>query len=301
MEYFIKKIKKELNIDIIGSCNPYLEVSYFNRINKIFELNKNCEFVKKDFLDNKKYELYLKNTNGVIVIGLAYHLNDIILKDNQTTFSSSSWGIDYHKVLKLKIEEVIKLLKLEYPNEDFVGLVDSHSLDERYYAYKSGVGFYGKNGLIINAKYGSNIFLGLILTTVKLKDSFVDDIPCLSCMKCVKVCPANCICDDGIDYNKCVSYLTQKKQLTKDEEKKISILAYGCDICSTICPYNHLKKGLSCFSIDDKIIFDIDKEFNYSNKEFKNIYGTYSASWRGKNIIKRNLELIRKNREDDGK
>lgn len=301
MKKFIKEKIKELDIEIVGFCNPKNSDEYFDRVEKILKQKENCDFVKNEILNRNNYDLYLKNSKGVIIVAIPYHLNDKKINKDETIFSSSSWGTDYHIILREKLEKLIVFLQPKYPNEKFIALVDSHKLDERYYAYKSGIGFYGKNGLIINEKLGSKIFLGMILTTYKFNDEFIIEKKCMNCNKCEKKCPGNCIGNESIDYNRCLSYLTQKKVLTIEEEKKINDLVYGCDVCTSICPYNKIGKGLPCFSYDKNILFKLEEIFDYSNKSFKEKYGYYAGSWRGKKNIKRNLELIRRNRNYDKK
>lgn len=294
MEKDLKNIMNELNIKMYGTCSPDIDDDYINRVKSVINKKHNCSFVKDDYLNTMNSELYLKNCNGVIVIAIPYHNNKIKLKKDETVFSSSSWGTDYHVVVKNKLNKIIEELKLKY-NEKFISLVDNHTLDERYYAYKAGIGFYSSNGLITNKDYGCNIFLGIILTTYHFNDHKVDSNTVYDSLY-EKICPGNAITKDGINYNKCVSYLTQKKELTEEESIIINNLVYGCDTCTVVCKLNKEKDIPKDFDLDDNCILNINEEFNLSNREFKNKYGKYSCSWRGKNIIKRNLTLIKKNK-----
>ena len=291
----LENIMRLSNI-IYGVCTPNICDEYISKVNKVIEKKWNCGFIKNDYLEKMTPLSYLESVKKIIVICVPYHKNDLILDKNETAFSSSSWGEDYHKVLKSTMDNIVNELKQLYPNEEFITLVDKHNLDERYYAYKAGIGFYGKHGMIINEKLGSNIFIGLILTSVNFLESKPNMNKCMSCNKCIKYCPGKAITEHGIDYNKCISYLTQKKDLTQEEENKIIDLVYGCDVCSKICPHNNNDYGEKNFLYDEKVKFLLDENVTLSNKQFEKIYGKYSGSWRGQKIIKRNLKLIKQNR-----
>ena len=295
MKEDLSKIMSELNIKMYGTCSPSIDLEYQNKVKSSIEKKYNCSFIKEDYLTTMNPNLYLNECKGIIAIAIPYHQNTKKVNKNQTMFSSSSWGVDYHIVVKNKLEKIIEKSKQLYPNDSFISLVDNHTLDERYYAYKSKIGFYNSNGLITNKEYGCNIFLGIILTTYKFKDSIPETKPQYDEIY-EKVCPGNAISKDGINYNKCISFLTQKKELTKEEENKINNLVYGCDICTTVCKLNKEKDIPEEFEFDENVIFDLNEEFNLSNNEFKNKYKKYAGSWRGKNIIKRNFNLIKQNK-----
>lgn len=297
MNDYLYDIIKSLNIELYGTCSPSVSQDYINRVNNNMNKRYHCSFIKDDFLSTMNPKLYLENCKGIISIALPYHQNNLKLNKDQTTFTSSSWGRDYHYVVKEYLNKIIELLKVKYPNESFISLVDNHTLDERYYAYKSNIGFYGGHGLITNYKYGSNIFLGLILTSYKFNDQIITTNNCPDLKRYIQACPNNAITKDGINYNKCLSFITQKKDLTSLESKLIKDLAYGCDICSKVCSFNLIDYGLKEFDYDDKILFDINSLFEYSNSTFKQEFGKYAGSWRGKKIIARNIELIAINRK----
>lgn len=296
MKETLLDIMKKTKIDIYGVCSPKVTIKYTKKVENIINKNNNCSFIKQDFLNNMSPYYYMEDVKSIIVIALPYHLNDKKMGQNKTMFSSSSWGEDYHKVILNKTKEIISKLELENPNYKFLGLVDNHNLDERYFASRAGIGFYGKHGMIINNKYGSNIFLGLILTNQLLEYNDILEKKCISCNKCIDKCPGKAISNEGVNYNKCISFLTQKKELSPDEENNIKDLVYGCDVCSKVCPHNKVNYGITSFKFDPNVEFDLDNEFIETNKSFKKKYGLYSGSWRGKNIIKRNLFLIKKNR-----
>lgn len=85
-------------------------------------------------------------------------------------------------------------------------------------AYQCGLGFFGKNNLLINDELGTNFFIGIILTDAYIKPDEVIKKSCMSCNKCISSCPTNALSENGLNAKKCLSYLTQKKELKEDEK-----------------------------------------------------------------------------------
>ena len=284
---------KELNIDLIGFTN-----SDFSLLLPYLEKQKKLDFkskFQKSSIDKYRPIDLMDNTKTVISFGLVYPKHDKYLSDmdnNYVHFSKSSIGIDYHIVLKNKAKLLCDYIKSIYNEFEYVICVDTTIIDDRFAAYSSGIGFYGKNGLIINPKFGSNIYLGTILSNLEVESDKPLDKNCGDCTKCIDNCPNKAINKSGIlNYKKCLSYITQKKEELSDSDKKnMNKCIYGCDICRDVCPYNykdyHLHEEFEPLGIE-KINLDDYKEL--SNKEFKKIYGSLSGSFIGKKTINRNI------------
>ena len=254
------------------------------------------EFEEQDISLKINPNHYMSKGKSIISIGFPY----LHLKDNfDNGFSVYTKGIDYHRVLKAYLEKICEYIKSL--GGEAISLVDSNTLPERYIAYLSGVGFIGKNNLIINKKYGSYIFLGEIITDLEIYDedkrSFkeIDEFKeCTECDICYRECPSKAINKNNKNSNICVSYLTQKKELTDVEMKLINGRVFGCDNCQSKCPYN---KNIEFSFIDEFNVFDfmnIDNTENLlelSNKGFKESYIKTSCGWRGKNVLKRNAMI----------
>jgi len=265
------------------------------------------EFEEKDLEKRINPKLTMPNCNSIIVIGLSYNV-DYTQKCNYKIkgfLSKSSWGIDYHRVLKLKIEELIKEIKKEIDFE-YKYFVDTGPLVERELAYKAGIGYYGKNTNIINDKYGSFIFLGYILTDIKFNsfDTAIDE-ECGDCDLCLRACPAGALESPyRLNARKCISYLTQtKNNIDYGLMKKMGIMIYGCDACQKICPKNkHIRYSRHSEFIPNitKGYVDIEELMKMSNREFKEKYGDMAGSWRGKNVLKRNALIALGNMKDEG-
>lgn len=218
-------------------------------------------------------------------------------------FSPSSWGIDYHHILGSKLErlaEGIKELCQEFELE-YEAMVDTGALVDAAVAQRAGIGFIGKNGLVISKEFGSYMFLGELITNLEVEPDQPVDYDCGDCNRCVRSCPTQALNGDStMNARKCLSFITQDKGIMPVEyRKKIKTVIYGCDICQISCPYN---KG-----IVHEPHTEIDPDLSYpelipfielSNKGFKAKYGHVAGSWRGKNILQRNAIIALANSRD---
>lgn len=236
----------------------------------------------------------MENVKSIIVCAFPYYNGD----KEKSNISKYCKGKDYHIVVREILQIICDYLSDKIPGFEYKHFADTGPLVDRYLAYLSGIGYFGINNNIITDEYGSYVFIGYIMNNYE----FTPDKPlqksCIKCMKCVKYCPGNALLGDyNMNPKKCLSYITQKKEeFTEDEiyllkkEKKV----FGCDICQDVCPHN---KDIPITHIDDfknDIINNLsyDEINSISNKEFKRRYGNRAFSWRGKNIIKRNMDII---------
>lgn len=292
-QYIIDK-SKELNIDICGFTDS---LPLYNLSDYLIYREKNnikTEFEEKDLNKRIDPKITMPNCRAIIVVGVSYNV-DYNEKPNyklKGKLSRSSWGIDYHKVLKEKIELLINEIKREV-DFDYKYFVDTGPLIDRELARKAGIGYYGKNCSIINDEYGSFIFLGYILTDLELEFSEEVSNKCGDCDLCLRACPTGAL-EGEYSFNpkKCISYLTQTKDNIPIELRgKMGIKIYGCDTCQLVCPQN---KGIKKANHKEFIpkttkgYMDLNELLYISNKEFKKKYGEMAGSWRGKNILKRN-------------
>lgn len=166
--------------------------------------------------------------------------------------SSYAWGKDYHEILGSRLKQLA-----EHLNKVAGGIgrfyVDTGAFLERDFAERAGLGFIGKNSLVINPRMGSGFFIGEILTTVELPFDADEDKGtkprergepgCGKCKKCRVACPTGAIVEDHVvDARKCISYLTieLKGSIPVELRKKMGRRIYGCDICQQVCPWNRI-------------------------------------------------------------
>lgn len=303
-EFIIEKSKK-LNIDIIGftSGDPLLDLEDY--LSQRSSMGYETEFEEKDISKRLNPKLSLESCKSIIVIGLSYNNDFETNKDiaPRGILSKTSWGEDYHRVLKSRMESLIGEIK-KVKDFSYKAFVDTGPLIDRELARKAGIGYYGKNCSIINKDYGSFIFLGYILSDleVEIENKLVED-GCGDCDLCIRVCPTGALEEPyRLNPKKCISYLTQTKDIILDDLRdKMGNRLYGCDTCQLVCPKNKgviLANHIEFIPSLTKVIVDIEELLFMSNRKFKEKYGSMSGAWRGKNILIRNAIIALGNTRD---
>lgn len=161
--------------------------------------------------------------------------------------SRYAWGQDYHDVLRQKLQRLASSLAGHFaqPFEARI-YADTGPLNERVFAKHAGLGWLGKNTLLLNAKAGSWFFLGVILTTLDLSPTLGPaELPppdlCGSCTKCIDACPTGALIEPYVmDSRRCISYLTIELRgpIPEDLREPMGRHVFGCDICQDVCPWN---------------------------------------------------------------
>ncbi|WP_058486770.1 tRNA epoxyqueuosine(34) reductase QueG [Defluviitalea phaphyphila] len=291
----LKQFCNSIGIECVGIADkgPYYELGKI--LKKRVKDKHNNEFEEKDIKKRIDPTLTLEDAKSVIVCIFPYYIGEV----KEKNISNYTFSLDYHKIIKNKLEQIGKFLDKEINNFHYKSFVDTGPLVDRYLAYKAGLGFYGINGHIITDKYGSYIFIGYIINNYPFEVDKPMNKTCMRCGKCIKECLGSAILGNfNINTNKCKSYITQKKGELSEEEKKIikkSNLVFGCDVCQEVCPHNINIKETNIKEFRENIITKIDYNeiLNISNKEFIRRYKERAFAWRGKKIIIRNFEIIK--------
>ena len=156
-----------------------------------------------------------------------------------------AYGRDYHFVIKDKLVQFMDRMKVSIGNVEGRVFVDSAPVHERAWAAKSGLGWIGKNSLLINKDAGSYFFLAELILDLKLEsDGPIKDY-CGTCTKCMDACPTDAIAEPYIvDGSRCISYLTieLKDELPNEFRNKMEGWTFGCDICQEVCPWNRFSQ-----------------------------------------------------------
>ncbi len=155
--------------------------------------------------------------------------------------SRYAWGDDYHNVIGGKLKELLEYTKQIIPDTHGKYFVDSGAIMEKAFANRAGIGWVGKNSLIMNREYGSWLFLGVILLNVELEYDDPYQNYCGTCNKCIEACPTGALISPHIlDSRLCISYITieQKNVIDPIIGNKTREWIYGCDECQDVCPWN---------------------------------------------------------------
>lgn len=182
------------------------------------------------------------------VISLLYnYYTDVEQADpDAPKISMYALGKDYHKVIRKKLKVVINDLRDQIGDIHGRAFVDSAPILERDWAKRSGLGWVGKNTLLINPKMGSYFFLAELIVDLDLEYDIPIKDHCGTCTRCIEACPTEAISPEGyvMDGSKCISYLTieLKEKIPEAFEGKMGGYMYGCDICQQVCPWNRFSK-----------------------------------------------------------
>lgn len=182
---------------------------------------------------------------SVISLLSNYFNDETTLNKQEPKISMYAFGRDYHFVLKEKLSELLAVIRAFAGMVNGRVFVDSAPVLERSWAAKSGVGWIGKNGNLINKNSGSFFFLSEIILDIELEyDSPVSDY-CGTCTACLDACPTGAILRDKVvDGSKCISYFTieLKEEIPAEVKGKFDGWMFGCDICQDVCPWNRFAK-----------------------------------------------------------
>jgi epoxyqueuosine reductase len=292
---------KSIGIDKIGftTADPFTEMK--NRLIRQQELNYQSGFEEKDIEKRVTPSMLLEEPRSIIAIALAYPAklaNPPKGKkgERRGVFCKASWGVDYHTILKEKLEKLEEFILSKEPDARFKSMVDTGELVDRAVAERAGIGWSGKNCSIITPEFGSYVYLGEMVTNIPFERDHPIEDECGECTKCLDACPTGALVQGGqLDSQKCIAFLTQTKGFLEEQYRvKLGNRLYGCDTCQTVCPKN---KGLD-FHLHEEMEPEpelakplLTPFLSMGNREFKETYGHVSGSWRGKKPIQRNAVI----------
>lgn len=247
-----------------------------------------CSFeeIKDSLIECRAKNKLPEKAKSVIVACFPYLLD----KEKYQNSNISKYAVvtDYHWVALARLREACAKLKETFPDEEFSAFADNSPIPEVKAACLAGLGVRGMNSLLITKKYGSYVFIGEIVTSLEFKTNNNCIPSCCECGKCIEVCPARAICENGIDTEKCLSAITQKKGvLTQAEEKLMRECGcvWGCDICQDVCPMN---KNVSLTQIEEFLRSPVPILTAHTNLDGR------AYEWRGRKVIERNLDILYK-------
>jgi epoxyqueuosine reductase len=195
----------------------------------------------------------LENAQSVIVVGLNYALPSQRLRSCDMTaplgrVARYARYEDYHPFMRDRMRRLVDFVSsVSRGTFNFRICVDSAPLAERALAFRAGLGFFGRNHMLINPHLGCEIFLGEIITDLKIQPDEPIAAGCGDCARCIKACPTGALRPDGqFDASRCINYLTieYKGDIPADLAEKISDRLFGCDECVLACPYQ--KDAAAC-------------------------------------------------------
>ncbi len=188
----------------------------------------------------------LEGAKSVVVVALSYRQHSAPQTEGEATargrVAMYAWGDDYHDVIGTKLTELVERMRAELA-EPFAArvCVDTAPILERELAAAAGIGWIGKNTLVLHHEIGSYFFLGAVVTTLELAPDEPLADHCGTCTACLDACPTQAFPKPyEMDASRCISYLTieHRGDISKAFQKMMGDWVFGCDICQEVCPYN---------------------------------------------------------------
>lgn len=241
MKIDLEKFSNQLGWSIAGVCDVEASEEFKNQYRDWIENYKGpqLQYLERrmdERLDPKKY---LKEAKSIICFGFYYFPG---WAEGEVKVSNYAWGKDYHLILKEKLELSILELKKIFGDFHFRSAVDTSPIAEKYWAQKAGLGWQGKNTLLLNTNLGSMFFLAEIISSLD-PDLFEESKPiknhCGTCTRCLDACPTQALEAYRLIAERCISYLNLEHKGDFDENTpSLEGWVAGCDICQEVCPWN---------------------------------------------------------------
>jgi epoxyqueuosine reductase len=237
------------------------------------------------------------------VISLLYnYYTDRIQSDPQAPILSKyAYSKDYHFVMKDKMHLLFDFIKSMHPEAQGRVFVDSAPVLDRAWAKRAGLGWIGKNSMLISRSAGSFVFIGEIILNLELEYMQIPESDfCGSCTRCIEACPTEAILDTrSIDSERCISYQTieNKGEISSELEGKLSGRVFGCDICQDVCPWNRKAENHQEHAFNpegDLLEMSRESWLKLSREEYKLLFHQSAVERAGYDKIKGNLAFLQK-------
>jgi epoxyqueuosine reductase len=232
---------RDMGWSVAGVCDPSIPNSTQNYFDHWLE---NLKGTGMAYLERRKNErknpvAYFSKAQSIFCFGLYYFQG---FAKGDVKISNYAWGQDYHIRLRNLLERTASELKNIFGDFEYRSSVDTAPLLEKPLAAKAGLGWQGKNTLLLNSNFGSYLFLGELITSLPLH-YFQTNLPvgdhCGTCTRCIDACPTQALSPYELDAEKCISYWTlEHKGPFNEKTPAFKNWVAGCDICQEVCPWN---------------------------------------------------------------
>jgi epoxyqueuosine reductase len=232
----VRRLGDELGLDAVGvtRAEAYAETERHIRERRARGLFADMRFTMARPEESCHPESLLPGARSVVSAALCYWRPEAPLEAGEGRLPRYTWD-DAYAALREKLDAIGRRL-----GGEFRVLVDANQHVDREAAARSGVGFYGKNTMLITRRHGSWVVLGTLVTDRELAPTPPLDADCGSCTLCIEACPTHALDEPGtLDATRCLSYWTQAPAAIPDDYRaELGAQVYGCDICQDVCPWN---------------------------------------------------------------
>ncbi|MEJ0029500.1 MAG: tRNA epoxyqueuosine(34) reductase QueG [Bacteroidota bacterium] len=293
---FIKSTAHSLGFNFIGISKAEFLKDEAPRLEEWLKRNYQGEMHYLENYFDKRLDPTLLVPGAKSVISLVYNYYPKQEINSHLKIAKYAYGEDYHNVIKEKLSDFMSRIEEEIGHVNGRVFVDSAPVMERAWAQRSGVGWIGKNSLLLNRSMGSFFFLAEIILDLELEyDGPVKDY-CGSCTACMDACPTEAIPEPSVvDGSKCISYFTIELKGAMDDKQQASSFnnwIFGCDICQDVCPWNRFSKPHNESRFDPKSELN-QMEWNEITKEiFEKVFEKSAVKRTKFEGLKRNIDFV---------
>jgi len=272
------------------------------RMEMWLEDGKNADMAYLERNREKRYNpnLLVEESKTVITVLFNYYPSEKLEEKDNFKISKYAYGKDYHYIIKDKLK--LLLLKIEEKTGKRKARVftDSAPVLDRAWARESGLGYIGKNTILINKKGGSYFFIGHIILDLEIEfEAKSVANSCGTCTKCIQACPTDALEPFKLDANKCISYLTieNRGDIPEEFSGKFENYIFGCDICMDVCPWNRFTIANSepLFQPSEELLkMRLADWENLDKQKFKKLFRGSAVERAGFKGLKRNINFVSK-------
>lgn len=297
----IKEYAADIGFDACGICKvEAIDNSEKNHLKDWLNKSYHADmgYMANHFEKRCDPTLLVEGSKSIVCVALNYYPKEKQSYDIPQ-IAYYAYGKDYHIIMKEKLQLLFDKIKMLVPTLEGRIFCDSAPVMERYWAAKAGLGFIGKNSLLILPKKGSYFFLGELILNVEADYDTPITVSCGNCTRCMEACPTKAISPSKvINSNKCISYQTieNKGEIDQDIIPNLNNRFYGCDICQQVCPWNKYAKPCTVdwFTPSEKLLgLSIERLDNLSVEEYQAIFKNSAVKRAKFSGLKRNLEAIK--------
>ena len=261
-------------------------------------MHGNMHYMENHFDKRLDPTLLVEGSKSVISLTYNYYTDAVQQDADAPKISKYAYGVDYHYVIKDKLNQLLEYIKNEIGDIHGRTFVDSAPIMEKAWAKKSGLGWIGKHSNLITQKVGSYYFIAELIVDLDLEVDHAVTDHCGSCTACIDACPTQAITEPyKVDGSKCISYFTieLKENIPSEMKGQLDHWMFGCDVCQEVCPWNRFSKNHSepLFNPNPKLLSMSKKDWEEITQETFNKVFKKSAVKRTKYVgLKRNVRFL---------
>ena len=258
-------------------------------------MHGNMSYLEKNKAKRYDPSKLVEGAKSVITVLFNYFPEKKLPENENYKISKYAYGKDYHYIIKEKLAILLSSIEDKTGKRIARIFVDSAPVLDRAWAHKSGLGFIGKNNMLINRKGGSFYFIGHIICDLELIYDETDNKNyCGRCTKCIDACPTQALLPFKLDATQCISYLTieYRDEIPKQYKGKFNNWIFGCDICQDVCPWNKFSvpHNEPLFKLSDSLMNMKKDDWDLLDKtKFKLLFKNSAIQRTGFKELKRNI------------